>query len=145
MSPLKSNSKKHFPPPVCGAGGPRVEVEKGSSLHVNGHCSEKETILFIGSNQKRTPGRCQQYVANAESSDAGRIPRRNLGHCGSKGRGGTQPASDTPLGLRLADFLEAPGSARRTSSNPLSWTPTSAACPSQLALLPVPQLTFPSM
>lgn len=68
--PLKTNSKKHFPPfwgPGVVVG---VEVEKGSSLDVNEHCSEKETILFIGSHQKHTPGRCQPYVMNAESSKA---------------------------------------------------------------------------
>lgn len=94
-----------------------VVVGEGSSLDVNEHCSEKETILFIGSNQKRAPGRCQPYVMNAQSSkaeaghptlqlskrqrpsgepaSAGPIPWRNVGPHLPGGK--TQLARNTPM------------------------------------------------
>lgn len=67
-----------------------VEVEKGSSLDVNEHCSEKGTILFIGSNQKHTPGRCQPYVMNAKSSKA-EAGHPTLGCPGGSGPWKSQP------------------------------------------------------
>lgn len=53
--PTKIKFQKAFPSPFWEGVG-WVEVGKGSSLRVNEHCSEKETILFIGSKQERTPG-----------------------------------------------------------------------------------------
>lgn len=51
--PTKNKFQKAFPTLFMRG---VVEVGKGSSLDVNEHCSERETILFTGSNQRHTTG-----------------------------------------------------------------------------------------